>query len=42
MKRHVLNQKPYWHSLLDNYLSLIKRKCGKKMNILSNIFNYAC
>jgi len=25
MKRHELNQKPYWHSLLDNYLSLIKK-----------------
>jgi len=22
---HELHQKPYWHSLLDNYLSLIKK-----------------
>ena len=34
MKRHELNQKPYWHSLLDNYLSLIKNEMWKKNEYL--------
>ena len=25
MKKHEFDLKPYWHSLLDNYLSLIKK-----------------
>jgi hypothetical protein len=25
MKKHEFNLKTYWHSLLDNYLSLIKK-----------------
>ncbi len=34
MKKHEFYVKPYWHSLLDNSLSLIKREMWKKTEYL--------